>query len=104
MCYHTIETLLPNSGFKETEGRGKLLELWCMPGTKRKGWTSVCFKEGPFIRSSSASVDAPVVDLVNIDYSLSLPEIDEEETSKIPISDEEDEFSDDAFDDPDDFL
>jgi hypothetical protein len=99
LVYGTIETLLPNSGFKESTKRGKLLELWCMPETKRKGWTSVYFKDTPFKQlkdDDDESSSNTILETFNFNQN------NEIESFTIPVSDEE--FSDDAFDDPEDIL
>ncbi|KAL6050740.1 Myb-like domain-containing protein [Balamuthia mandrillaris] len=41
--YDIIETMLPNACYDKARGRGKMLELFCPKGYRRKGWTSVHF-------------------------------------------------------------
>ncbi|KAF9405081.1 hypothetical protein BGZ94_003769 [Podila epigama] len=42
--YELIETLLPQAVYNEsTNPNGdKMIELWARPGTRRRGWTSIC--------------------------------------------------------------
>ncbi|KAJ1984420.1 hypothetical protein H4R34_000683, partial [Dimargaris verticillata] len=41
--YEMIETMLPNASYRETTGRGRLLELWSSRHvSRRSGWVYVC--------------------------------------------------------------
>lgn len=39
--FDIIETLLPTAKYNPKTGKGKMLQLWCLPQERRSGWTSV---------------------------------------------------------------